>query len=287
MGTEVSVITGTEWAGVESRVQDLFEAWEQALSRFRATSELCALNAGGGRPFRAGPILLQAAAAACAAARRTSGLFDPTLLAQLEEAGYDRDFDQVRAVQPARRLSEQPGGAWREISLKPPWITLPAGCRLDFGGIGKGLAVDAAVELLAGLGVGHSAVDAGGDLRVLGLPPGMPSWPVAVETARDDLLIGLRGGALATSSTLGRRWRQGRAARHHLIDPRTGVPAAGGVVSVTVAAPTCERAEVDAKVALVLGSRLGPDYLERSGVAGLVVAEDGSLIPAGPWPAEV
>jgi FAD:protein FMN transferase len=286
MGTDVEVVTDVVAAGVEVDVSALFEAWEQALSRFRADSEVSRLNAGSGRPFAAGPILLQAVVAACEAARRTRGLFDPTLVDQLEAAGYDRTFAEVAPEQPRRELPARPGGGWREIEvdLARETVTLPPGTRIEFGGIGKGLAVDAAVDLLRARGVGCAAVDAGGDLSVLGVPPGAESWPVAVETGEEDETVSLHRGALATSSTLGRRWFQGAALRHHLIDPRDGRPAAGGVRSVTVAAPTCERAEIDAKVALLLGAGLAIDYLERSAVTGLVVLDDGRRLRAAGWP---
>ena len=66
----------------------------------------------------------------------------------------------------------------------------------------------------------------------------------------------------------------------------SGRPAGRGVRSVTVAAPTCEQAEVDAKVALLAGSGLAVQHLERSGRAGLVVLEDGRRLRAGAWPGE-
>ena len=71
----------------------MFEETERALSRFLAESELSALNRSAGRPFRASPLLLQAVTAALAAARETDGLFDPTVLNALLEAGYDRSFE--------------------------------------------------------------------------------------------------------------------------------------------------------------------------------------------------
>ena len=91
-------------------------------------------------------------------------------------------------------------------------------------------------------------------------------------------------GALATSGTTRRRWLQGDLARHHLVDPATGEPAASGLREVTVAAGTCRVAEVGATVAFVAGRRLGTALLERLGVAGLLVTEAGERIAVGRWP---
>src|SRR4051812_7819059 len=67
-----------------------FEEWEQQLSRFRANSTLVQLNAAGGRPFAAPPALWNVIDIALRAARESAGLVQPTMLAALEAAGYDR-----------------------------------------------------------------------------------------------------------------------------------------------------------------------------------------------------
>ena len=72
--------------------------------------------------------------------------------------------------------------------------------------------------------------------------------------------------------------------RHHLLDPRTGLPAESGLWSVTVVADRCEQAEVAAKVAFILGSRQGAEFLRRHHIAGLLVHEDGAWQTVEPWP---
>src|SRR6185437_5996519 len=108
------------------------------------------------------------------------GLYDPTLLHTLTRLGYDRTFDDLAAAQDeppagAGARSVPPVGGWRGIVVDRATrrVTLPAGVGLDFGGIAKGMAVDAALARLRGMGVSCALVNAGGDLAVLGLPPGM------------------------------------------------------------------------------------------------------------------
>ena len=72
--------------------------------------------------------------------------------------------------------------------------------------------------------------------------------------------------------------------RHHLLDPRTGLPAQSDLWSVTVVADRCEQAEVVAKVAFILGSRPGADFLRKHRIAGLLVREDGTWETVEPWP---
>jgi thiamine biosynthesis lipoprotein len=127
-------------------------------------------------------------------------------------------------------------------------------------------------------------VNAGGDLRVLGTPPGAGSWAVAIDGPRGAVTVPLARGALATSGIGRRRWRQGDAARHHLLDPRSGQPAWTGLWSVTAAAATCAQAEVAAKTAFILGPRAGAGFLAGKGLAGLLASDSGGWQAAGSWP---
>jgi thiamine biosynthesis lipoprotein len=287
MGTEVSVVgEAATAAALAAEVAGLFERWEQALSRFRPDSELSRLNARAGRPVVVSELLLGALSAALAAARATAGLYDPTLLRTLERLGYDRSFEQVPAEVAAPAGAIAPGGAWRRLRLdeRTRTVTVPAGAGVDLGGIGKGLAVDAAVELLRAGGVAAAMVNAGGDLRVLGTPDGLGSWPVAIDGPAGPRTVPLARGALATSGIARRRWRQGDRERHHLLDPRSGLPAQTGLWSVTVVAATCAQAEVAAKTAFILGWRAGAGFLADKGLAGLLATDAGEWRPAGSWP---
>src|SRR5437870_1539317 len=127
-------------------------------------------------------------------------------------------------------------------------VRLPAGVGLDPGGIGKGLAADLVVAEALAAGAAGACVNLGGDLRVAGRPPEGPSaagktaWTVAVEHPASPeplALLGLHDGAVATSTTLRRRWTAGGQERHHLIDPWTGSPSTSGLTpaAVVTAAP--------------------------------------------------
>lgn len=292
MGTTVSLLLPRDDAAAgEDLARDLFEEWERTLSRFRPQSELSRLNARAGETVAVSPLLCEVLAAALAAAAATGGLYDPTLLHQIVAVGYARSFDELpRAQGPLLDLAAlRPGGDWRAVEFDPAarTVRLPRGAGLDFGGIAKGMAVDAALARLRARGIAAALVNAGGDLAVFGLPPGADAWTIAVPGKDAQRSVPLRRGALATSGIARRHWRQGDAERHHLLDPRTGMPAASGLWSVTAVAERCAQAEVAAKVAFVLGALAGAAFLERIGVAGVLVHEDGLLTTAGDWPREM
>jgi thiamine biosynthesis lipoprotein len=285
MGTTVDVLAQEpRLEGAMAAVRGVFEEWDETFSRFRPASDLARLNAAAGRPFRAGPLLFRGVARAVEGAQATGGLFDPTLLFDLERIGYDRTFARVAAGARAETGAlPAGGGGWQRIrqDRRSRTIELPPGVAVDLGGIAKGLCVDAAIERLAGLGHDAALVSAGGDLRALGVPPA-GYWPVAVGEGHQ--VVHLAAGAVATSGRIGRAWRQGDRRRHHLLDPRSGEPALTGLRLVSVVAGTCGHAEVAAKAAFLLGSGRGASFLASRGLAGLFVADDGTASVAGSWP---
>ena len=283
MGTQITVrVDHPDADALTDRVRALFEEREATLSRFRPESELSRLNQRTGRPVAVGPLLLRTLTAAVAAARATGGAFDPTLGRQLVAAGYAQSFD-LPTTSRVRIARGRPGGGWRDLTIDEASsrVTVPDHVRVDLGGIAKGMAVDAAIAELGAAGVRRALVNAGGDLRVLNA--GGAPWPVGLSDVRGEFLR-LTDGALATSSTMRRRWRLGHEDQHHLIDPRTGAPSRSGVWSVSVAAPTCEHAEVAAKAALVLGPVAGAAFLDRLGYGAVLSVTDGEPVRVGDWP---
>jgi len=285
MGTGVTVLLADADQHLIARVEGLFRSWEERLSRFREGSELSWLNAQAGERLTVSRLLFEVVVAAVAAAQATEGLFDPTMLHQIHGLGYDRTFSAIGSAARAGRYRQTPGGAWREVRLDPRrrTVQLPEGIGLDLGGIAKGMAVDAALASLGAAGAGCAAVDAGGDLAVIGLPDGYASWPIEIETNREPCVVSLAAGALATSSVGRRRWRQGGVERHHLLDPTTGLPVENEVWSASAGGGTCQEAEVHAKAALLLGESAGTAYLERHHLPGLLVLKDGRQVLVGSW----
>jgi len=285
MGTEVHVLLPEESADEVAGVEALFADWERRLSRFLRDSELSRLNALAGAPAVVGELLFRVVRAALDGAAATDGAFDPTLLRQQVRIGYDRSFDRLPSAMALPTESAAPGGAWRRVRLdvRSRIVELPAGCALDLGGIAKGMAVDAALELLQSRGARGALLSAGGDLAVRGLPARDDAWTVLVGE-KGDQVVPLVHGALATSGVARRSWRQGSRLRHHLLDPRTGEPAENGVREVTVAASKCAHAEVAATAAFVLGAERGAELLRRHGLAGRFTLIDGTRQLVG-WPA--
>jgi FAD:protein FMN transferase len=279
--TEPSVL-----ADAVAHVRSRIDAVDRALSRFRPDSELARMERQPGRPWLASPLFLEVLDLACRAAASTDGWFDPTIRDAVEAAGYDRSIELIERDGPGPARPASPAGRWLEIRYDRAVGLLwpPPGVRLDFGGIGKGFAVDFALRDVP-TGGGGVLVSAGGDLAVTGCPPG-DGWRCEVAATPDgepETAVRLRQGALATSGLGRRQWRRAGETLHHLIDPRTGRPGVSPWRIVTVAARTCVAAEVAAKVAWLRGDA-GPDWIAGLGLTARFQAQSGTVRTVGAWP---
>jgi thiamine biosynthesis lipoprotein ApbE len=264
---------------------------DAACSRFRADSEICSLL--GGRPAETSPLLAEAIAVALRAARLTGGDVDPTVGAAMSTVGYDRDFAQVEADGPAIKLAVRHVPGWRQVRLDGRTLTMPAGVRLDLGATAKAWAADRSAARIAARTGGGVLVSLGGDIAVAGPPPstgwrirvqdvtGLPGDPPAGPYAQ----IAIRDGGLATSSTAARRWRRGGDVLHHILDPRTGMPAEPVWRTVSVAAGTCADANAASTAAVIRGRRaLG--WLAQLGLPARLVDATGVVFTVAGWPDE-
>lgn len=283
MGTDVELLTvGADDPLLLESVEDLVTGLDARWSRFRPGSELSALNAAAGRPVRLLPETFVIVEAAVEAWRRTGGRFDPTILAALSAAGYDRSFELVSRDGPAATSAASvPGCSGIALQRDTGIVCLPPGVVLDLGGIAKGHAADRAVAALLSAGVSGAAANLGGDVRVAGVAPGGDAWTVGVDDphhpGRDLAVLALAEGAVATSSRTRRRWTRGGREFHHIIDPSTGEPARSGVSAAVVVAGEAIWAEVLAKVALIAGPDEGANLLEGFGATGLLILDSGEV----------
>jgi thiamine biosynthesis lipoprotein len=262
-------------------VVESFDYFERLLSRFRPDSELSRLNESKGLIFQASPDFFAAIEASLWAAQQTSGIYDPTILGYLEAAGYDRTFGAVPNPRPLSKKSSaveplpdfKKGSiattadlGYQDIELDAftETISLPSGLRIDLGGMGKGWTVDRAADLLCGKG--HFLLNAGGDLYAYGSSGLDKGWVVHLAhptiPGKDYASLMVDRHAVTTSTIARRRWVKNGIIQHHLIDPRSGLPAQTDVISASVIAGRAFTAEIFAKAALILGVEEGLAFLE-------------------------
>jgi thiamine biosynthesis lipoprotein len=231
--------------------------------------------------------------------RRSGGWFDPTVLDAVRRVGYDRSFDEladrsIDVVAPpstppsadaSTECSPAPGCSGIEVDDRLDLVRLPVGVGVDPGGIGKGLAADLVATGAVERGADAAMVSIGGDLRVAGEPP-PEGWEIELDHhLTDPARVNVLDGAVATSSTLRRRWRTADGPAHHVIDPRTGRPSTGPVVACSVLAAEAWWAEALATSLLVGWGRADDqgelvDLLDDAGA--LLTFADGHQQLVGP-----
>jgi len=221
-------VTGAQLADGEQWVREM----GARLTRFSPHSELSLINDSAGRWVEVSAETEQVLRESLRAYDLSAGLVNVAVLPAMLAIGYTRPLahgptaSQLDLAHSAPLLPNV-------LNVKRGRARLAPNVRIDLGGIAKGWMAD---QLAACLG-DRVLVNLGGDLYARG------EWPVAI--AGKTYL--LRNLGAATSSTRKRRWGD----LHHLIDPRTGLPATSRLDEVSVVADTALDAEVLAKTVLI------------------------------------
>lgn len=283
MDMQIIVTDPHSLAMVRTAVDTELDAIDAAASRFNPDSEVNAL-AQCGRPMRISALLAELLDAALLAAQQTDGDVDPTVGARLIELGYDGDITAVDSPVPLATSVIQPAD-WSMIGLTGQVASVPRGVVLDLGSTAKAIAADrCATRAYHATGTGI-LVNLGGDIATAGEAP-EGGWQVLVCDGEDEpaTTIALPSGtALATSSTLRRRWRRGRHVLHHIVDPRSNWSADPVWRTVTVAAQSCLAANTVSTAAVIRGRR-AVEWIRAQGVPARLVDSGRVVHTIGGWP---
>ncbi|MGN6276478.1 MAG: FAD:protein FMN transferase [Solirubrobacterales bacterium] len=299
MGSHVRLLIGEPGPGMAPAAEAaeqgrrFVEDFDRALSRFNPRSELCRLNADPRERVPASELMRRAIEAGVLAAEWSEGLVDPTLVEEIEGAGYVASragmsgvplADALADAPPRQAARPRPEQRWRgfEVDDEAGEVVRPPGLRFDTGGTGKGLAADMLAANLRGYS--RFIVDCGGDIRIGGADALVRPYEVFVEhpiTGSRAHVLRLGSGGVATSGINVRIWRgeDGHYA-HHLLDPASGRPAWTGLVGATALGATALEAETLSKAALLSGPERGRQLLEEQG--GLLVHDSGRVEMVGP-----
>jgi thiamine biosynthesis lipoprotein len=288
LGTEVEIFSSAA-AYLGEKPRFLVADYEARFSRFLPDSELQRVCEAAGGEIAVSEEMFQVLSLAARFWRDTDGIFDPLIRPSLEAAGYDRTFRSIprtSAEQAPPPLPQRFTFGNVRLDAQRRSVLLPEGASLDLGGIAKGWILDRLGAFLAAYG--PFLIDIGGDMVARGDgPDGGPGWLISVagpQSLELDLCwLRLQDQAIATSTTMRRRWQRDDRWLHHIIDPRTGAPARDDVSQVTVVAPTAVEADVFAKTALIMGREAGLDWLTQRAMPALIVTKDDDNLATPHW----
>ena len=253
-------------------VRACVEELEAAMTLFRPESPLVAFNASQERAWMNVPAdLAEAVDASLTARKETEGAFDPSVAPALKAWGLYDLHGNVPTREFLREWKSRIGADAVEVDTANARMRrLDSRVELDMGGIGKGIAVDAALSVLREAGSRAALVNLGGEIGVLGPPDDMAEgWPVGIAHPRKPgefcALFTLRSGHIATSGDYERWVDTPYGRKHHILDATTGEPVSG-VASVTVWRRSGREADIASTASFVACGR------------GLAVAESALVI---------
>lgn len=283
MGTDFTLyIYAADDAAADREADRVFEIVDQLdalLSNYQQQSELSRINRTAGRePVTTDPETFRFLKESLAWSARSDGAFDITVGRLMKAWGFfrstghvpsDAELEKVRAVTGWRRVVLDAGT--RTVRFTSP------GVELDPGGIGKGFAVDAAVEALRADGVKAAMLSAGSStIYCLGAPPDAKGWQIRVPNPQrpgDDAIstVTLRDTSLSTANCSEKHFIVGGHQYCHIMDPRTLRPVEGRL-QATVIAPSATDSDALSNVMFVL------DAAGRKRVMAALPPADAALV---------
>lgn len=281
MGTVCEVkALGREASKLESAVTLAFKEiarLEQVMSTYRPDSEVSELNRlGGPRPRRCSADLMEILRLSRVYSSRTGGAFDVTvgpLIKLWDIRGEGSIPEDIRISS----TLESVGFEHLHLNESSRTVSFGAeGMALDFGGIGKGYALDRAADVLKESGVEAALLNFGGNILAVGAPPGKTAWIIDVsdpgQPQRNVATLRVRDAAVSTSSQFERSKKTGGRRIGHILDPQSGRPVEFEG-SVTVIARTATEADALSTALFVMGPEKGLAFLETqdSGAAFFLI----------------
>lgn len=275
MGTSVHItivgISGAEAKKHALSAEQVFRTYDERFSRFKDTSELHKLNISDGKWVPVSLEMFQILKKCVSLSNETDGAFDASVGKILASYGYGlpKNIIDTEHIPTYNDIEFND----RELSVK-----LALGQVLETACIIKGMAIDSAGDMLSGI-LGFM-INAGGDILTHGDYENNSSWNVAIQSPQNIgavvSAITIRDKGMATSGTYQTKGINNGKEWHHLINMRTRKPT-DGFVSATIVAPTCEEADIEASLAILLSPNEAMSRLSMLGLPYFLVSRDGTV----------
>ena len=294
MGTfaEVSVYSDDEkiaGKSVEASLDEM-ERMDRIMSNYKDDSELSQVNKNAAKaPVPCSRELLEVLERSQRYSELSDGAFDVTVSPVIAAWGFFTGKGRIPSDKELAKLL--PAVSYRNVVInrdnnpeKPGSVLFKnPRTKIDLGAIGKGYAVDKALEIVRKYAVDNACINLGGNIYVLGAPTDKNAWKVGVQHPRDkgEILgyLELKDEATATSGDYERFFEIKGKRYSHIIDPRTGMPVKD-VVAVTIVAPTGTAVDALSTSVFVLGLEKGMNLVKSiPGVDAMIACQekDGAL----------
>lgn len=255
---------------------------EKLISFWDTESEISSMNLeAGNEPVKISPQTMELIETADYVSEKTDGAFDATIGPVIRQW----DFKKHLKPEPEKLKEALKLVNYKQVDLDRTNSTAflkDSSMSYDTGGIAKGFAADLAEKVLKANGINAGLVAIAGDIKAFGKKPDGHGWLVSIrnprETKGNELLasIELIDEGISTSGDYERYFIENGVWYHHILDPKTGMPARG-FQSVTVIAPKAVYTDGFSTGIFVMGPEKGIKRLGELGFGGIFVDSSGKL----------
>ena len=243
---------------------DEIERIEAQLSLYKPTSEIAHVNARAAHePVRVSPPVFRLLEHAQRLSAETEGAFDITIAPLVRCWGFMGGTGRMPDPLAVEEARSRVGMNLVHLDGSEFMVSFARdGVMLDLGAIGKGYALERAVELLQDAGVNSAMIHGGtSTMHAIGRPPGDEPWKIAIERPQQDTshpaellaLVSLENEAMSVSAIWGRSFQSGGRSYGHVIDPHNGRPTEAALLSAVIL-PSATETDALSTALLTLGS---------------------------------
>lgn len=260
----------------KGRITDLESLW----SVTDENSEIYKINHSGGIPVAVSPETEELIRFTLDIADQTNGALDPTIYPLVDAWGFISGEHRIPTQAELQQLLKNTG--YEKVSIAENTVTIPDGVQLDLGAVGKGYTGDILSESLKSQGVSSALLDIGGNIQMIGRKPDGTKWRMGIKNPFGDGSFGILEAEDCAVVTSGgyERYFTGEDGKDywHILDPQTGMPAQGGLVSVTIIAQEGRLCDALSTAVFVMGLEEGIEYWRsRNDFEMLLMTQDGEI----------
>jgi thiamine biosynthesis lipoprotein len=277
LGTKIEIKLPSQYHKYFHECFSEIERIEKTYSRFDEKSTLSIANKNLGKWQKVSKEFIELLKFAKKIHEETEGNFDITIKSALDSIGYDKDYSFKPKFEKIIEEINTPKLTFDEaikINEKEQKIMLKK--EIDFGGLGKGHAIDKIANLLDKKEINHYYINAGGDIYAKAKNK-TQTWKILLEHPDNPKIaigeIGINDSAIAGTATNKRKWLN---EFHHLINPKTKMPIQG-CKAIFVSAKTGIEADAYAKGIFCAGFEEGIRISKKLPAEILFISESNKM----------
>jgi thiamine biosynthesis lipoprotein len=213
----------------------------------------------------------------------TDGAFDITIYPVMRAWGFTGEEHHIPSEEELQSLLQLVDASSLQYDASTQTLTLPEGVEIDFGGIAKGYTSQRVAQIMQEYDINSAILNLGGNVQLVGAKPDGSSWKVAIKSPDEQEeylgVLSAQNKAIITSGGYERYFEENGRKYHHIIDPKTGIPAYNGLQSVTIVSEDGTLADGLSTALYVMGTESAVKFWQNHNdeFDAILYTDDGNL----------